>query len=157
MPTISLDNFSLEKMVRGAVRVDSFVTERLPPEPEKPVPTPGAIWGGPSQFKWDTSSGSTIDGLNWGVVLTDEKGPDNEEGQSPPSQAVAVFSETERETEDVRIENPDDSSQYVIVQRIQTIRFEAPANLGALMVSMAEGRISSLSIEFKLNHPQDTP
>ena len=50
--------------------------------------------------------------------------PDNEDDDK--EQPVKDWFELSRETSDVRVENPDDSEQYVIVQRVEKITFQTP-------------------------------
>lgn len=50
--------------------------------------------------------------------------PDKEE----PIIADLVYDETARTTETIRVENPSDSAQYVIVERITSIDFRGPDN-----------------------------
>jgi hypothetical protein len=51
-----------------------------------------------------------------------------EDDQDPPEKETLVFEEqpTLRKTEDVRVENPDDPEQYVIVQRITSWTVQGP-------------------------------
>jgi hypothetical protein len=50
--------------------------------------------------------------------------PKNDEDED--EQPVIDWFEVSRETSDVRVENPDDSDQYVIVQRVEKITFQTP-------------------------------
>jgi len=63
-----------------------------PPEGDEPV----LIWGGPSDF-------GEFNG--WGFEVTKNQ----------------VWVETNRETEDVKIQNPEDEQQYVMVKRVKSI------------------------------------
>ena len=50
-----------------------------------------------------------------------------EEGQDPPPEKKTIeFTELERETDEVRVENPDDPEQFVMVARITSITFDGP-------------------------------
>lgn len=57
------------------------------------------------------------------------------EGQAPVSQGITInvkntdnkYQETSRKTTDVRVENPDDSNQFVIEQRVDKVTFTKPA------------------------------
>ncbi|NEI52723.1 hypothetical protein GR217_34455 [Rhizobium leguminosarum] len=60
----------------------------------------------------------TISIVNWPEFPKD-KDDDKE-------QPVKDWFEISRETSDVRVENPDDSDQYVIVQRVEKITFQTP-------------------------------
>lgn len=50
--------------------------------------------------------------------------PKNEDDEK--EQPVKDWFEVNRTTSDVRVENPDDSDQYVIVQRCETVVFRTP-------------------------------
>jgi hypothetical protein len=56
--------------------------------------------------------------INW----PDFPGDDKDDEEEP----VIDWHELARTTSDVRVENPDDSEQYVIVQRVETITFQTP-------------------------------
>ncbi|MBB2698970.1 UNVERIFIED_ORG: hypothetical protein GGI66_003647 [Rhizobium esperanzae] len=56
--------------------------------------------------------------INW----PDFPGNDEDDKEEP----VIDWQELARTTSDVRVENPDDSDQYVIVQRVETITFQTP-------------------------------
>jgi len=56
--------------------------------------------------------------INW----PDFPGDDKDDEEEP----VIDWHELARTTSDVRVENPDDSDQYVIVQRVETITFQTP-------------------------------
>ena len=74
-------------------------------------------WGGPSDFAVGDGSLPTVQLQTGG-----------EQQQDPGllGQVTRTYSEIGRQTETVRVENPDDPSQYVEVERIKRISFSAP-------------------------------
>ncbi|MBB2841263.1 UNVERIFIED_ORG: hypothetical protein GGE64_005045 [Rhizobium etli] len=78
-------------------------------------------WGKASDFVQALSGRKflpSIQIINW----PDFPGNDEDEEEEP----VIDWHELARTTSDVRVENPDDSEQYVIVQRVETITFQTP-------------------------------
>lgn len=78
-------------------------------------------WGKASDFVQALSGRKflpSIQIINW----PDFPGNDEDEEEEP----VIDWEEIARTTSDVRVENPDDSDQYVIVQRVETITFQTP-------------------------------
>lgn len=71
-------------------------------------------FGGPSDFPYDPVNNI---GINVGGFNTKKPDP-------PPD--VIEYNETERNTDKIRVENPDDSEQYVMVERINDITFQGP-------------------------------
>ena len=160
--------FSVEHFVRPVVKIDSFLRERLPPVQEEPVPEAQVTWGDAASFVWsstqgDTGGGDTVvvdppsivvsPGSGGGGGVDDDDGGGGGGGtndpvpQPPPSSTTILFDETQREVEEVRVENPDDSAQYVIVERITAITFRGP-NTGRF------GEVETLW-KFTLHHPED--
>lgn len=76
-------------------------------------------WGKKSTFGFGVAGGFVI-APNVNVIYPPDE--EDEDPQQPPRQhnTVAI------DTEDVRVENPDDSSQYLIEQRIKSIVFSNP-------------------------------
>jgi hypothetical protein len=103
----------LEMFVRPFVSVESFFTPRVAPEVLPPEPEAFVSWGGPSEFDFDDSFKKLARTMI--VFKVDD-------GDAP----ALGYDETVRQTEDVRIENPDDPEQFVIVQRIKSIDFNVP-------------------------------
>lgn len=80
-----------------------------------------AIWGKPSNFQVaDINNGSEV--TEDTVVIW----PDDQGNFSTSPVVTINFTEVDKETEDVRIENPDDSEQYVIVRRRKTTTLKGP-------------------------------
>jgi hypothetical protein len=90
---------------------------RVPGEDEEAA----LCWGGPSNFTSSPTTPSvtppTQPGGGGGVV-DDE---DDDLGACP-----TAWEEVDKETEDVRIENPEDPEDYVIVQRRTRSQFQTP-------------------------------
>jgi hypothetical protein len=111
VPTHLLGNPPMETLVRPFVSVESFFTPRVAPEVPPPQPEAFASWGAPSEFDFDDSFKKRARTL---IVFKVNDG-------DPPALG---YDEVLRDTEDVRIENPDDPEQFVIVQRIKSIDFK---------------------------------
>jgi hypothetical protein len=84
-------------------------------------------WGGPSQFEYDNSDTNFTTTNNYNVTYPPGSGggtgtdPDDEVNEKTYN-----FTETERDTTVVRVENPNDSNVYVDIERINWIIFEGP-------------------------------
>ena len=81
-----------------------------------------------AEIRWGAAGFEQIEGGggpqddNFSVRIVDPDEPDQ-----PPEKQVLEFKEIgKRVTEDVRVENPNDSEQFVIVQTILEITFEGP-------------------------------
>lgn len=103
-------------IVRPWVDVISYSTPRTLPPPAEVLPEAFLRWGGPSQFNF---SDSFRDKANnpFGFHTKDEPNDEN---------VVYQFTETGRNTSQVRVENPDDPDQFVIVEQINAIEFSGP-------------------------------
>jgi hypothetical protein len=115
----------MERIVRPFVTIES--APATPPTPRKPLPGEDGeafiSWGASSRFirpnlseplRSDTSLGEGGFKITW---------PKDEEEEE---KTVRQYSEISRETETIRVENPDDEEQYVMVERINTIDFSSP-------------------------------
>ena len=71
-------------------------------------------WGGP--VEWPGRSGINWDGMS-------DNNTDEEDQNQEEQKCTKAYTEKSRKTTDVRVENPDDKSQYVIVERINEIEF----------------------------------
>jgi hypothetical protein len=78
-------------------------------------------WGKASSFVVALHGGQFLPSVN---IVNWPNFPKNEDDDK--EQPVKDWFELSRETSDVRVENPDDSDQYVIVQRVEKIIFQTP-------------------------------
>lgn len=78
-------------------------------------------WGRPARF--ELTEPEADDDI--GVEVT---WPDDEGEQPPPDVVIRYHDEVARTEEDVRVENPDDPEQYVIVRRVVSIVFQNRAD-----------------------------
>ncbi len=105
-----------EFFVRAAVGPGSQFARNALPQIRRP---PGAIgeavhrWGRQANLSWTTPGQVTTQ-----VIFTDGLPPIDD-----PEDAARIFTETEREVDVVRVENPSDSAQFVDVERITKISF----------------------------------
>ncbi len=86
--------------------------------------TPGAedeadIRWGAAGFEQFESSG--LQQENFSVTIQDP-----EEDEPPPEKVTLEFTEIKRNVTPVRVENPDDPEQFVMVERIDDITFDGP-------------------------------
>ena len=58
---------------------------------------------------------------NFSINLEEDDPP-----PAPPDQKTLVFNEIDRKVTPVRVENPDDPEQFVMVERIDNITFKGP-------------------------------
>lgn len=103
-----------EEIVRPFVSVESFSKRRVVVEVRE-EPEAFLAWGQPSQFSFEDNF---RDLANTGRRFKVDD-PDDEDN-------VEKFTETGRDVTEVRVENPDDPDQFVIVERIDKINFNAP-------------------------------
>lgn len=97
---------SMEAIIRPFVAVTSLPKPRQPQAPEQENPTSFLRWGQPSEFTGDDDFRDTATAFP-GFTTEDDK---------PPERKRLVYSELGRSFTDVRIENPDDPTQYAIVR-----------------------------------------
>jgi hypothetical protein len=152
MPTLRLPT-RLAAVVRPTVVIESHLRDRTPRPAEVPEQEAEIRWGQPSSFQWSVTNPPTND--RPGIVVKPGGGDDDEE---EPGDKILLFEEmaVNTVTEDVRVENPDDESQYVIVERILDIFFLAPPELPDAIAGLKDGTIRNLIYQYKL-HPEDRP
>lgn len=104
---------------RRSVVINSHLRDR--PSTAVPIPEEEAEirWGQASQFQWSVNNPDKNFYKTIYIPIDDED--ENVE--------LIEFPEIERTTETVRVSNPEDAEQYVDVERILTITFQAP-NVG---------------------------
>jgi hypothetical protein len=107
---------SIERITRLGAAED--VLQRFVERAEKrrpPVDDSGVAdlrWGEPSRFSLVQAEAPT----NPSFTINNNGGPD-EEDPVPPEAEVRVYTEIQKELEEVRVENPDDAEQYIITKR----------------------------------------
>lgn len=103
---------SFEQIVRPFQRLPNQTTQRIIASRTKiDVPDAVAQWGQAGTLPGAIEITPTEEGFSFKVVDCDER-----------------FQENSRETEDIRIQNPDDPNQYVIDQRIKKITWNKQEN-----------------------------
>ena len=114
--------------------LDRLVLQRSAPNDEAEA---NIRWGEASDFDLVGGSGSNVSQPTINIIWPPDPECEfdilrnsfflgqGEDGCDPPVE-VLQYNEIDRETENVRVENPNDSSQYVIVQRILKILFQGP-------------------------------
>lgn len=119
----------MERIVRPFVIIDSKPYD--PPAPRQPLPgeedAAFISWGAPSRFitpqlTQPVTSSTSFGGAGGGsfrVIWPDADKPKK-------SEIEREYTEIEREVETIKITNPDDAQQYVMVERISEISFRAP-------------------------------
>lgn len=155
MATLSLSIGSFEAIVRPNVTLQSHLRDRTPAPVEVPEEEAEIRWGKPSSFQWSTTNPPSGTG-GGGVVV--RPNPDDEEEPGAPVTKTVIFDEiaASTETEDVRVENPEDSEQYVIEQRCLSVPFLAPQELTDALIGLRDGTISTLIFQLVL-HPEQRP
>lgn len=144
----SLRSISILRIVRPAVYIESHLKDRTPGPLEIPEQESEIRWGKASSFQWSVSNPPATNG---GGSVSFPDGDDDEEPE--PESKTLEFDETTRTVEDIRVENPDDSEQYVIVQRINDITFRGPADFANALIQLRDGTISELLFKYILHHP----
>ena len=79
-------------------------------------------WGAPQDFE---ELGRPAFSIGWNVDYGDDENEDEDED----TPGTRTYREVGKDTEDVRVENPEDADQYVIVQRRKTSVFEGPDDI----------------------------
>lgn len=153
MGVISYGYSSFERIVRPSVKIESHLRDRTPAPEIVPEEEAEIRWGGPSSFQWSVTNPPTNSGPSINV-----KPNDDEEEPTEPEDKILVFDEiaANTETEDVRVENPEDSEQYVIVERILNIFFLSPPELPDAIAAQRAGQIRNLVFQYQL-HPEERP
>ena len=120
-PGGGLVGFETDAAVRGFLSSDPYaqrVIRRLIARRPGPSDSEASIrWGGPSRFEARAPVFPT-------VTVNDDD--DQDDVNLTVNIPVLEFTEDERTEEEVRVENPDDSEQYVIVARATEIIFRGP-------------------------------
>jgi hypothetical protein len=121
---------SMERITRPFAVVESEPFNRLLPGADADYDPPEAIitWGASSQFIIPPITSATLpdesDGRGVDVTLPDDG------GSGTP---VVTWNEIARTTSDLRVENPEDPEQYVIIRRIESMTFEVSTGVQVRM------------------------
>lgn len=112
--------------VSGDDRGERFLARLLARKPAEDQEAEALVrWGAASDFIKALGGEQfipTISTVNWPEFPGG--GESEEEEEEEKEIPVVDWTEMSRTTSDVRVENPDDEEQYVIVQRIETITFQ---------------------------------
>lgn len=116
-------------IVRSAFGRGGFLSRRLPAADRPPRRRPvGAVgdavlrWGAPGVLQLS----SNLRGFGRGGAITTIIWPDDEEEPLDEEEQGLEFQEISRAVTVVRVENPEDSEQFVDVERIDKISFRGP-------------------------------
>lgn len=120
MTTMRIASFGpMERVVRPFVAPRVLALDRVPPPPKPDPDTPEIVharWGGEGNASFN-------------VRGSPAPPPDPEPDPEPDPSVVIDFEEVAREEELIRVENPADAAQYVMVADILNITFRPPAAL----------------------------
>lgn len=139
-----------QRIVRPAVAIESHLKDRSPGPVEIPEQVSEIRWGKASSFQWSVTAPPP---LSEGTGVRFDPDRDEDEDDPAPTSRTLEFDETARSVENIRVENPSDSEQYVIVQRINDITFRGPADFTGALVQLRDGTISELLFKYILHHP----
>lgn len=117
---------SFEVMVRhaSAEAIVQRLLERVPPRAV--AGTPNLRWGKPSTFK-SAGFGAVKPPTPIEItIIWPDGGEDDDNEDPPPGVIFRDYYEVSRATEDIRIENPDDSEDWVMFSRTNSITFQGP-------------------------------
>lgn len=155
MPTLSFPSArSVAAVVRPNVVIESHLRDRTPRPVAVPEQEAEIRWGQPSSFQWSVTSPPKTGG--GGVVVRPRDDEDDPEGEAGPITVIYEEIGQLTVTEDVRVENPDDESQYVIVERILDIQWLTPPNLLDALTALRDGNATAV-ISRCILHPADRP
>lgn len=121
---------SLEQITRPFAVVESEPFNRVLPgvDPDYDPPEALITWGASSQFIIPPITSPTLpddgDGRGIDVTLPDD------DGSGPP---VVTWNEIARTTSDLRVENPEDPEQYVVIRRIDSMTFDVSTGVQVRM------------------------
>lgn len=146
-PDRTLSRLAPERFVRSSVTIESFLRDRSAKPAEVPEQEAEIRWGKASNFQWSVSNPPATNGGGFTVR------PGDEDDETPPVASTLEFEEVHRTTENIRVENPSDSEQYVIVQRINDITWSVPSDLANALTQLRDGTISELFFKNILHHP----
>lgn len=142
-----VQSYSILGVVRPAVYIESHLKDRSPGPLEIPEQVSEIRWGKASSFQWSVTNPPSTNG---GGSVSFPDGDDEEAELGPKT---LEFDETARTVENIRVENPSDSAQYVIVQRINEITFRGPSDFANALIQLRDGTISELLFKYILHHP----
>lgn len=140
--------------IRSTITLTSTLKDRTPAAAEVPLAPSEKRWGKPSNFTQSVSAPS-------GWFRSSENtftGPENEEEKEdppPPGGVLLQFDEIQRTVKDVTIYNPSDHQQFVVVQRIQNIIFQAPDQLASTLQAVMTGQINSVQFKYVLKNQSE--
>lgn len=114
---------SAEKIVRPFELVSVLAADQPPQVDADPEAETEVRFGKASQFSYSVDNPD--DQLDSGGIEIRDNDADPQEDDQQPSGAL-IYREVRRAAFPIRIENPDDPDQYVIVSRIYAIVFDGP-------------------------------
>lgn len=123
------------------------LVDRRPPEAD----------GSAANIRWGKPSGFGFSPGGFGIVTTTViyPTPDPDDPDSVPEDITLDFTEVSREeTDEIRIENPDDEDQYVMVKDVTVIVFEGPDIRPDSMVG-DEGRQTKIFYRYTFTPPSE--
>lgn len=118
---MKISSYSMERLTRPS-KAEEVLQRALAARPR--VDDSGEAdlrWGAKSRFELvDQSRFPTM-------RIRSSTNEDGQQTQEPPPEVnVLDFNEVQRAVEEIRVENPEDSQQYVIVERVAWIIFNGP-------------------------------
>jgi len=120
---------------------------------------PPAAEGGTANIRWGAQSTFGFKEGDWAlgpevtVIYPDPDPPENPE-EFPEAVTLDFQEESREETEERRVENPDDPDQYVMVKDVTVIVFSGPDLRPPDMVGR-EGRQSKLYYRYTFTPPEE--
>jgi len=117
--------------------------------PENPDAEANIRWGGKSTWQFVSGGGFQPHDI---IVNLPESDPDTPE--EAPEEITLDFDEVTREETEVRVENPDDADQYVIVKNVDVIVFKGP-DLRPPELIGREGRQQEIYYRYTLHTPEE--
>jgi hypothetical protein len=116
----------MERIVRPFVVIDSKPYD--PPAPRQPLPGENDLafisWGAPSRFITPQLTQPVTSSSRFGSGGFRVTWPEDEKPQK--SEVNRIYAEISRTVDTIKVENPDDPEQYVMIERIDEIEFRAP-------------------------------
>lgn len=133
---------------RQTAVVESFLKDRTPGPLEVPEQEAEIRWGKPSNFNWSVTTPSG--GFNPRETVSGSHDDDEDDEGEEIGPKTLEFNETARRVTTVRVENPEDAEQYVIVKRIEDITFDVPADMAQALIEWRDGTIPGLFFKYNL-------
>lgn len=145
--------YNTVRSVRPVIAINSTLRDRTPAAPEVPLQASEKRWGKPSKFQWSVTAIPTT-GVSVSVEPGSDPSPDTPDipDTGGGGGVLIEMQEIQRTVKTITVYNPADQEQYVKVERIENIIFQAPASLANALIGLLSGTVSNLQFKYVLKN-----